>query len=209
MDIDDQTTTEQKSLSSLAKIERRFKQIERRPLVWGVVGTVLGIVLGCLGLFLVSSLFMGNKQTVQVPAANGNDAIIVQINSTYLAQLVQKSLQAGGLPGDIKNVQVTFNSNDQMTVTGDNQVNILGFNVTKHFTVLLQPFVQDCQVRVRVLHADLDGIPTTALVSLLETQIDQQLQAMMSTMPKGFTYCALNVHAERQRLVIVYSATPI
>ncbi|TMC23676.1 MAG: hypothetical protein E6J34_01840 [Chloroflexi bacterium] len=203
----DQTPAEQRS-PSLAKIGRRLKQIERRPLIWGVIGSVLGMVLGCVGLFLVSSLFMGDKGLVQVPASNGNDAIIVQISAPYLAQMVQKSIQAGGIPGDIKNVQVSFNRNSQMTVAGDNKVNILGFDVTKHFTVLLQPFVQDCQVRVRVLHADLDGIPTTALVSLLEGQIDQQLQAMMSTMPKGFTYCASNVHAERQRLVIIYSATP-
>jgi len=192
----------------LKQIGSRLKQIERRSLIWGISGCLLGIVIGCLGLLLVISMFMGDKEIIRVPASNGNDAIIIQVSASYLAQTIQKSMQSSGLPGDIKNVKVSFNRNNQVIVAGDNQVSILGLNITKHFTVVLQPFVQDCQIHVRVLHADLDGIPTTALVALLETQVDQQLQAMMLAMPKGFTYCASNVRADRQRLEIVYSATP-
>jgi hypothetical protein len=95
-----------------------------------------------------------------------------------------------------------------ITISGDEQVNILGFIVTRRATVQLQPVVHACQVQVGITHADFSGIPMTSFVSPLEQQINQQLsnKGSSSLLPQGFIYCATNVHTETNGIFVTYSA---
>src|SRR6185437_6130606 len=104
--------------------------------------------------------------------------------------------------------QVTMAHNTPITISGDEQVTILGFAVTRHATMQLQPVVRACQVQVGITHADFSGIPMTSFVSPLEQQINQQLsnKGSSSLLPAGFIYCATNVHTETNGIFVTYSA---
>ena len=170
---------------------------------------VLGIIVGVAGVLLYALSISADQQPLDTPAAPQNGSIVVQVSNAYISQVVQKNLQSSGMPGKVQNVHVQLVHNGPMTVTGDDVLTVLGVNTTKHFTILLQPFIQACQLHVRVLRADLSGIPVTGFVATFEEQINQQLQVKASNLPKGFLYCTVGVRTEPQAMFVTYSATPV
>jgi hypothetical protein len=86
----------------------------------------------------------------------------------------------------------------------------MGFMVTNHVTVQLQPVIRACQLQVSITHADLANIPVTSFVSSFEDRINQQLSnnSKSSSLPQGFVYCVTNVHTEPSGVFVTYSATP-
>lgn len=178
-----------------------------------VVLVLLGILAGVVGaLFYVSA----NTADRQVPATASlptNAAIVVAISPTYLTQALQKEVKLPEVPGEIKNIQAQIKSDGTIIVTGDDQLTLLlGITTTRHVTLHLRPYVDTCQLKMHVLHADLDGIPAptslTTFYAELETQINQQLQVSPSELPGGFTYCTTGVRATPEALLVTYSATP-
>jgi hypothetical protein len=170
----------------------------------------IGAFLAGITLVLLYALFIaGNVQPLAVPASPDSDAITAQVSYSYIAELVQKRLSDVGMPGTIQNVQVSSTQDGLLTITGDDRISALLLPVTKHFTFVVQPYTSSCVLQIHVVDAKVGGIGVTGLASTFEDSINQELQTKDTSLPKGFTYCAIGVHTQPQQLVIVYSATPI
>src|SRR5437762_2710076 len=87
---------------------------------------LLGLVIGIGGLLLYASASQSDRPPVTVSPASSQDAIHVQLSSAFITQLAKKNISAAGLPGQISNVQVAVTKDSPMTVTGDDQVDVLG-----------------------------------------------------------------------------------
>jgi hypothetical protein len=168
----------------------------------------LGFVVGIAAVLLYTSSITNEGQPVTSEPSSANGAITVQVSAGYIAQLVEKTLGSSGIPGSVTHVRVTLAQKNSITVTGDDQLAIMGVGVTRHFSLQLQAFVHSCQLQMHVLHADLGGIPLTGFVAAFESQINEQLQLDPSSFPKGFTYCVTDVRTRSQELLITYSAKP-
>ena len=167
-------------------------------------GIIVGIVISLLFLLLFSS----DRSATQTPITSSSGSLTIKVSRAYLTSFISKQLKSSGLPGSISNVQVTMAQNNLVTVSGDDQVAILGLGVIKHITLTLQLSVVACQLHVTVIHADLDGISVTGFATLFESKMNQQLQARQSDFPAGFTYCLSSVQTTTDNLLLIYSATP-
>ncbi len=184
---------------------------KRRPWLHPLlfVGTfLLGLLLGGAAVFFYALSIATEGQAVSSSTSSGSGAIMIQVNTTFITQLVEKNLRSSGMPGTVSNVQVVLVHKGPMTVTGDDELSLLGVGVSKHFRLSLQPLVRSCQLQVHVLHADMGGIPVTGFVALFEDQINEQLQVKPADLPQGFKYCATDVRTESHQLFVTYSATP-
>lgn len=178
-----------------------------RPLLF--VGTfLLGLIMGGAAVLFYALSIANEGQPIASSTSSGSEAIMIQVSSIYIAQLIEKNIRSAGMPGTISNVRVALVHNGPITVTGDDELELLGIGVSKHFLLTLQPLVRSCQVQVHVLHADMGGIPVTGFVAIFENQINEQLQVKPSDLPRGFKYCATNVRTEPQQLFATYSAKP-
>jgi hypothetical protein len=180
----------------------------RRP--WGYIGAalVLGIIVGAIPFLLIFLLGGGDRPALSSSPSSGKEAVVVQLSKTFLTQLIQKKADFTGVPGTVSNIQITTMQPNSITVTADDQMSVLGIGTTKQFTLVLQPVVSNCAMRMHVLHADLQGVPVTNIAASFEEQINQQLSQSNSALPAGFTYCAIRVRTEAQALIVSYSATP-
>ncbi len=169
---------------------------------------LLGLLCGIIGIFVLLFTFSPDNPAVANPVATGTSDIVVQVGRVYITHIVSNALQSSGLPGSIQNVQVTLANGDLATVTGDDQISVLGIGTTKHFTIVIQPYVATCQVHVHVLHVDLGGIAVTGFASLFEGQVNSQIQVNTSKLPGGFTYCTSSVRTDPQGVFVSYSAKP-
>lgn len=173
------------------------------------IAFLLGLLCGVIGIFVLLFAVSSDNSAVANPSVPSTNAIVVQIGPAYITHLVSNVLQTSGLPGSIQNVQVTLASGDQATITGVDQITVLGIGTTRHFTIVIQPYVAACQVKVHVLHVDLGGIAVTGFAALFEGQINAQIQVNTSKLPGGFTYCTTSVRTDAQGVYVTYSATPI
>ncbi|MDQ6660569.1 MAG: hypothetical protein M3Z24_06345, partial [Chloroflexota bacterium] len=160
-------------------------------------------------MLLYAFLIAGNGQVLVSPRPPSGSDIVVQVDSAYIAHLVETKLQAAGMPGEIKNVQAQLASGDEMTITGDDEFGLLGISVTRHFSIDFQPLVSSCQLQLHVLHADFNGIPITGTAALFEQQINQHVQLDFSGLPKGFTYCTVGVRTTPDGFFVTYLAKPV
>lgn len=170
---------------------------------------LLGLLFGIIGIFVLLFAISPDNPAVANPVIPGTSDIVVQVGRAYITHIVSNGLQSSGLPGSIQNVQVALASGDSATVTGDDQISVLGIRTTRHFTIVIQPYVATCQVHVHVLHVDLGGIAVTEFASLFESQINSQIQVNTNKLPAGFTYCTSSVRTEPQGVFVTYSAKPV
>lgn len=182
----------------------RPRRMRLRHFVIPVVTFVLGIVVAVVAIVLYALSISGNGQVLPTPSPQSSD-LNIQVGPAYITHIVDTNLHAAGLV-NATNVRVTLNPADQMTVDGDYQ---LIFGLSRHFTVVLQPLVASCQLKVHVLQADLGGIPITTFVAAFENQINQQIQSKPLNLPSGFTYCQTSVRTDPQGLYLTVSAKPI
>ncbi len=118
-----------------------------------IITLLLGIVLGVLGLLLYASSISTEGPVIVTPLPPPGGGITSHISPAYMARVVQNDLPSSGLPGNVENVRVQLADSDlkhsvQLTITGDDQVGVLGFEMTRHITVVEQLFVQNCQIQV-------------------------------------------------------------
>lgn len=170
---------------------------------------LLGLLLGAVGIVVLAFSFSADNAAVANPPVSGSSAIVVQIGQAYITHLVSNALQSSGLPGTVQNVQVTPANGDQLTITGDDVIGVLGVGISHRFTIVLQPYVSACQIKVHVLHADLGGLTVTQFATVFEGQINQQIQVNTSKLPKGFTYCTTSVRTDTSNVYVTYAATPL
>ncbi|HEV2583298.1 MAG TPA: hypothetical protein VGT44_20730 [Ktedonobacteraceae bacterium] len=178
---------------------------------WGrivvpIIALILGFALGITALFVYG---LSGEGTVMGTPAPGKQDIVVEADKAFLTNLVKYNLQHAGMPGTIQNVTVVLATGDQMTISGDDTFGVLGLGVTKHFQLVVQPYIASCVLQVHVVHADLSGIPVTGLAQTFESQTNQQLAQKPSGLPKDFQYCASSVRTEPGGIFVAYSATPL
>ena len=169
-----------------------------------LAGILVGVIL--VSLFLL--FFSFDRPSTNPAHSPSNISITAEISRAYLTSLITKQVKSSSLPGNVSNVQVTLAQDNLMTVSGDDQIGALGLSITKHFTLTLQMSVITCQLHVKVIHADLAGIPVTGFAALFEGQLNQQLQSQQSGFPSGFTYCLSGVETTTDNLLLLYTATP-
>lgn len=191
----------------LARI-RAWLRSRKGRVIFPIATFAIGMATALLIVLLVLLSLSKDVPLISMPGASAGD-IVIQVGPGYITHLVAQDLLTAGLPGTVKNVQVTFARGDQMNIDGDDQFSIVGIGFTRHFTINLQPYVRNCQLQVHVLHADLSGIPVTSFVASFESQINQQLLVKTTDLPQGFTYCNTGVRTDPTGLFVIYSATPV
>ncbi|HEX7735568.1 MAG TPA: hypothetical protein VF458_11925 [Ktedonobacteraceae bacterium] len=167
---------------------------------------VLGIIIGLTSVIWYGLSGEGPLIAV-VPAAQGN--LVVDANQSFVSQLVRNNLLNAGLPGKVQNITVELEHGAKIIIQGDDVYPVFFVNVTKHFTVDVQPYVHNCVLQVRVTHADLAGIPVTTFVQTFQNKINQQLAKKPAGLPSDFTYCTVGVTTEPGGMYITYLAVPI
>lgn len=204
-----ETNTAKKPPKSLRK--PRFKRLRgwlrgrTGRIVIPLVALLLGIIIGITSLFLYG--LSGDGKVLPVPGPGRTDISVVA-DKAYITSIVSMNLRESGLPGTIENARVDLVSGDQLTINADDAFSILGVGFTRHFTVILQPYIGNCSLQVHVTHADLSSIPVTGFVSAFESSINAQLQQKPTSLPLGFQYCATSVSTQPAGLLLTYSAIP-
>ena len=184
---------------------RRWLRSRAGRIVIPLVALLLGIIIGIGSLFLYG--LSGDGKTLPVPGPGKTDISVVA-DRAYITSIVSMNLRESGLPGTVENVQVDLASGDQFTINADDAFSILGIGFTRHFTVIIQPYIGSCSLQVHVIHADLSSIPVTGFVSAFESSINQQLQQKPTALPLGFQYCATSVSTQPAGLLLTYTAIP-
>jgi hypothetical protein len=170
-----------------------------------LVALFLGLVVGIASLFLYG--LAGEGKTLPVPGPGKTD-LSIMADKAYITSIVSMNLSQSGLPGTVENVQVDLASGDQFTINADDAFTIIGFGFTKHFTVIIQPYIGNCSLQVHITQADLSSIPVTGFVTAFESNINQQLQQKPTALPEGYNYCATSVSTQPSGLLLTYSAIP-
>jgi hypothetical protein len=196
------------SRSSRLNRSRALTSSRTRRVLLMCIFFLFGLICGILGIFVLLLWASADNAVVANPPSPATSAIVVQVGPAYITKLVSNALQAAGLPGSIQDVQVTLARGDRTTISGNDQISVLGIGTTKHFRIVVQPYVSACQMKVHVIRADLDAIPVTGFATAFEGQINSQIQVNLTKLPKGFRYCTTSVRTDPQGVFITYSATP-
>jgi hypothetical protein len=171
-----------------------------------LITLIVGIALGITALFLFGESGVGPIIVVPVSAKG---AIIVEADRVFITQLVRKNLNNSGMPGQIQNVNVNLTQGSQMIVSGQDVFSILGVQVIRPFTFVVQFYVSSCVLKIHIVHADFSNIPVTHFAQSFESQINQQLQKRPEGLPGDFQYCTTGVRTEPDGVFVTYSATPV
>src|SRR6266550_1325610 len=125
---------------------------------------LLGILLGvtAIGLYVLS--ISANRTALPTPQPPQSSDIVVQAGPAYITHLVDRGLRSSGML-NASHVLVTFERGERMIITGDDQI-ALGFS--GHFTIVVQPLIASCGLKIHVLQANLAGIPITGFVATFE-----------------------------------------
>jgi hypothetical protein len=169
------------------------------------VALLLGMVLGIAGIFLFGESGAGPNKVV--PLTTRGD-IIVEADSTFITQLVTKNLNNSGIPGKAQNVTVNLIEGDQMIINGEDVFPFLGVQVSRPFTIVVQPYVSSCALKIHIVHAAISNVPVTNFSQSFENQINRQLANKPEGLPSGFEYCTSGVRTEPAGMFITYTAIP-
>jgi hypothetical protein len=194
-----------RSKPSFARVRGWLRSRAGRVLI-PLAALMVGIALGVAAIFLFGESGVG--PIIVVPASSKGD-IIVEADRSFITQLVTKNLNSSGMPGQIRRVNVNLTQGSQMTVSGVDVFSILGVNVIRPFTFIVQPYVSSCVLKIHIVHANFSNIPVTRFAQSFESQINQQLQKRPEGLPGGFQYCTTGVRTEPAGMFVTYTATPI
>jgi hypothetical protein len=180
------------------------KPAKRHPPSWllWVAFFLLGLLIGG-GAVLTYVSAATDRPLLSFSTSNAKSAITITLDATYIGQLVEK--QSSG-SSKLNNVHVQIKKGQPLVITGDAQVPVLG---TKPLMLTAQPYIQSCQVQIRVIHADIAGVPTQVFTSSVENEVNQQLKSVQAQLPSGFTYCATSVSTQTDEMVVSYSARAV
>lgn len=186
----------------------RSRSFSWKRIVFLIVAFVAGILLALLGVLGYLLFFAADAAPVASAPLPRSGAINAQVSSSFVTALIQKNINNAGLPGEVQNVQAVLMHNSPIIVTGDMHTNVLGIDTPHHMTVTLQLYISACQIRMHVLHIDVQGFPVPFLAQTVEDKINEQIKVNVSDLPAGFTYCATGVHTETSGIFLTYSAVP-
>jgi hypothetical protein len=185
---------------------RRWMRSRAGRIIISLVALFLGIIVGVSSLLLYG--LSGDGQALAVPGPGKTDISVVA-DKAFITSLITAKLRQSGLPGTQQNIQVDLANGDQLTINADDAFNVMGLGFTKHFTVVVQPYINQCSLQIHVTHADLNSIPVTGFVSSFESSVNQQFQQKPTSLPQGFQYCATSVSTQPTGILLTYSAIPV
>lgn len=185
---------------------RRFLRSRAGRILVPLLALVLGVAVG-LSSLIWYGLSGEGPLVIVPPSARGN--LIIEADKDFVTQLVRNDLNKAGLPGKVENIKVTLQRGASLVVEGDDAYAVFGVGVSRHFTVNVQPYVQACILQVRVLSANLGGIPVTTFVQSFQGNINHQLATKPTGLPEGFAYCTVNVRTEPGGMFVTYQAVPL
>ena len=186
-------------------------QKPRRILPWHLIVPsitfLLGIVLALMAIALYALVISANGSALSTPQPPHSSDIVVQAGPAYITHLVDRGLRNSGML-NASHVQVTFERGDRMIINGDDQI---AFGFTGHFTIVVQPLIASCRLKIHVLQANLAGTQLRNKVfnELFEDQVNQQVQSKPTTLPAGYAYCETSVRTDPQGLYLTVSAKPV
>jgi hypothetical protein len=192
------------------QVPTRSRRLNRARL-WRIGVPLLTFLLG-LAIGLTSLLWYGLSATgplVIVPPSAAQGDLIIEADKSFVTQLVRNDLSTAGLPGKVEDVSVDLDRGAKMVIKGDDLYSVFGVNVSRHFTITVQPYVQHCVLQMRVLSADLGGISVTGFAQSFQGKINQELAVKPSGLPGGFTYCTIGVRTEPGGMFITYRASAV
>lgn len=185
---------------------RHFLRSRTGRIVVPLLALLVGIAIGLSALIWYG--LSGQGPLVIVPTtAQGN--LIIEADTDLVMQIVRNDLAHAGLPGTVENVSVSLKRGDLLVVQGDDVYSVLGVHVSRHFTINVQPYVKSCLLQVRVISANLGGIPVTTFVQSFQGNINQELAKKPTGLPGGFAYCTVGVRTEPGGMFITYKAVPL
>jgi hypothetical protein len=187
------------------RVRRFFASRSGRILV-PIFALVLGIAVG-LSSLIWYGLSGEGPLVIVPPGARGN--LVIEVDKDFVSQLVRNDLAGAGLPGKVENVRVTLQHGARLVIEGDDTYSVFGVGISRHFTVNVQPYVQSCILQVRVLSANLGGIPVTTFVQSFQGNINRQLAKKPTGLPEGFLYCTMAVRTEPGGMFVTYQAVPV
>lgn len=203
--LDDTTRTPTRG-NQRFKRTRSWLRSRTGRIIIPAVALLVGLSIGLSSLLWYG--LSGAGSLVIIPnAAQGN--LIVEVDKSFLTQLVSQDISSAGLPGQVRNVSIALARGDALTVQGDDAYTVLGLSLSRHFVVGIQPYVKSCVLQVRVTSANLGGIPVTGFVQLFQNKINQQLSKKPAGLPDGFTYCTASVRTETGGMFVTYKATAV
>lgn len=188
--------------------QTRQRKVSR--IVMYAVFLLVGIVLGVVGMLIFQLSIGGSRSPVpvtQTPVASGN--VTVHADQSVIIPLLQNSVQAIDLPanGSVSNVQIQFTNGNQMNISGNYQIAVLGVPVTQPFTLDAQLLVENCQVQIHVLDANFSNISVTGLVALFEDKINQKLAQLIpqNNLPGNIEFCLINIATDSQGITATFN----
>lgn len=186
---------------------RRFLRSRAGRIIIPVLALLIGIAAGLSSLIWYG--LSGEGPLVIVPPAATRGNLIIEADKDFVTQLVRSDLAGAGLPGKVENIKVTLQRGAQMVVEGDDVYSVFGVSVSRHFTVTVQPYVRSCILQIRVLSANLGGIPVTTFVQSFQGNVNRQLARKPTGLPEGFVYCTVGVRTEPGGMFVTYQAVPV
>ena len=186
---------------------RRFLRSRAGRIVVPLLALLIGVAIGLSSIIWYG--LSGQGPIVIVPPAATRGNLTIEADKDFVTQLVRNDLADAGLPGKVENIKVTLQRGAQMVVEGDDTYSVFGVSVSRHFTVTVQPYVQACILQVRVLSANLGGIPVTTFVQSFQGNVNRQLAQKPTGLPEGFAYCTVGVRTEPGGMFVTYQAVPV
>lgn len=189
-----------------ARRVRRFLGSRTGRILVPILALVLGMAAG-LSSLIWYGLSGEGPLVIVPPGSRGN--LVIEADKDFVSQLVRNDLAGAGLPGKVENVKVTLQRGARLIIEGDDAYSVFGVGISRHFTVNVQPYVQSCILQVRILSANLGGIPVTTFVQSFQGNINRQLAKKPAGLPEGFVYCTVAVRTEPGGMFVTYQAVPV
>ncbi|GHO55701.1 hypothetical protein [Ktedonobacter robiniae] len=172
-----------------------------------ILALLLGVVGGVLGSILYAASIT-SKAPISTPKPDNKQALMVQLSNDLITVIAAKRVKDVSVPGTLQNIKVSTPQVGQLQIAGEDQFSIFGLTVTRPFRVVMQPYIDTCKPKMRVLSVDTGGIPVGGLGDSLENVMNSQLSVNLSSLLSGFSYCATGVTTNNSGLVVSYSVTP-
>lgn len=142
----------------------------------GCLLVVFGMIVGAVAA-IVGVIFMGNPMVPSLPIATpGRYDARVTLSSDFLQRQVQNEVARSSAGASFQNLTVRTDAGDQVVIVGT--VARGAFQAPMRVTV--QPIAQNNRVTLRVVRADLGGLPLPAtFLQPLEDAMNRQLASML------------------------------
>ena len=170
---------------------------DRKNLLWGVGG----LVVGALAMLLLL-LLLAPQPKAAVPARPGTSDITITLDDAALTQVLQSSIKATQSPLTITNLAAQIMPGDKVVISGD--AVLLPGTPSRQFTTDADLYTTNGHLALHLANSRFGGTPAPAfLTGLIEDQINAEL-AKPASAPglAGEQYLVSGVSTQANHMVI-------